>query len=151
MLFLGLDCILHHLLNYLLDKDSSMSSQKKIIYPSLHGSLDKDLWNYWKIVPMYHKGWCLCAATYKCSWQLASASILPAVPCFVCLMSFHDLYLNSIPCSTGKGKDYWQDENIIEEMPCCRQMFNIFHPFDPVAYRFVAFLHFFLISCLEIL
>ncbi|AQK51135.1 Phospholipase SGR2 [Zea mays] len=35
----------------------------------------------------------------------------------------------------GKGQDYWQDKNVIEEMPCCRQMFNIFHPFDPVAYR----------------
>lgn len=67
-----------------------------------------------------------------------------------CLISFHDLYLNSIRCSTGKGQDYWQDKNIIEEMPCCRQMFNIFHPFDPVAYRFVAFVYFFVISCLEI-
>jgi hypothetical protein len=46
-----------------------------------------------------------------------------------------------IPSSKGRGQDYWQDENIIEEMPCCRQMFNIFHPYDPVAYRFVAFLH----------
>ncbi|KAL6316176.1 hypothetical protein AAG906_016006 [Vitis piasezkii] len=27
------------------------------------------------------------------------------------------------------------EENISEEMPSCRQMFNIFHPFDPVAYR----------------
>ncbi|XP_050366281.1 phospholipase SGR2 isoform X2 [Argentina anserina] len=35
----------------------------------------------------------------------------------------------------GKGKDYWEEENICEEMPACRQMFNIFHPFDPVAYR----------------
>lgn len=35
----------------------------------------------------------------------------------------------------GKGKDYWEEENINEEMPACRQMFNIFHPFDPVAYR----------------
>jgi hypothetical protein len=34
----------------------------------------------------------------------------------------------------GKGKEYW-GENINEEMPACRQMFNIFHPFDPVAYR----------------
>jgi hypothetical protein len=37
----------------------------------------------------------------------------------------------------GKGKEYWGAENINEEMPACRQMFNIFHPFDPVAYRFV--------------
>jgi DDHD domain len=36
----------------------------------------------------------------------------------------------------GRGQDYWQDEKIQEEMPCCRQMFNIFHPFDPVAYRY---------------
>ncbi|GFP98743.1 phospholipase sgr2 [Phtheirospermum japonicum] len=35
----------------------------------------------------------------------------------------------------GKGKDYWEEDNINEEMPACRQMFNIFHPFDPVAYR----------------
>lgn len=34
----------------------------------------------------------------------------------------------------GKGEEYW-GENINEEMPACRQMFNIFHPFDPVAYR----------------
>lgn len=38
----------------------------------------------------------------------------------------------------GKGKDYWDEENIIEEMPSCRQMLNIFHPFDPVAYRFIS-------------
>lgn len=37
----------------------------------------------------------------------------------------------------GKGKEYWKEENINEEMPACRQMFNIFHPFDPVAYRSV--------------
>lgn len=36
---------------------------------------------------------------------------------------------------SGRGKEYWEDDNIIEEMPACRQMFNIFHPFDPVAYR----------------
>ena len=36
----------------------------------------------------------------------------------------------------GKGKEYWAEENISEEMPACRQMLNIFHPFDPVAYRF---------------
>uniref|UniRef100_A0ACD5ZW97 Uncharacterized protein n=1 Tax=Avena sativa TaxID=4498 RepID=A0ACD5ZW97_AVESA len=35
----------------------------------------------------------------------------------------------------SRGQDYWQDKNIVEEMPCCRQMFNVFHPFDPVAYR----------------
>ncbi|AAG27887.1 unknown protein [Arabidopsis thaliana] len=34
-----------------------------------------------------------------------------------------------------KGKDYWEEENAIEEMPACRRMFNIFHPYDPVAYR----------------
>lgn len=37
----------------------------------------------------------------------------------------------------GKGKDYWEEENVIEEMPACRRMFNIFHPYDPVAYRLV--------------
>lgn len=36
----------------------------------------------------------------------------------------------------GKGQEYWEEEKINEEMPACRQMFNIFHPFDPVAYRF---------------
>lgn len=46
------------------------------------------------------------------------------------------LYFLFVP---GKGKDYWEEENISEEMPACRQMFNIFHPFDPVAYRSVAF------------
>jgi hypothetical protein len=74
------------------------------------------------------------------NWR--GASLFPVVPCLLCLISFHDLYLNFIPCSTGKGRDYWKDKNIIEEMPCCRQMFNIFHPFDPVAYRFVASLQF---------
>lgn len=37
----------------------------------------------------------------------------------------------------GKAKEYWEAENINEEMPTCQQMFNIFHPFDPVAYRSV--------------
>ncbi|XP_062192123.1 phospholipase SGR2-like [Phragmites australis] len=45
------------------------------------------------------------------------------------------LSLRNVRIGIGRGQDYWQDENIIEEMPCCRQMFNIFHPFDPVAYR----------------
>ncbi|KAK1437527.1 hypothetical protein QVD17_03320 [Tagetes erecta] len=45
------------------------------------------------------------------------------------------LALRNIRIGIGKGKDYWEDENIIEEMPCCRQMFNVFHPYDPVAYR----------------
>ncbi|XP_020584888.1 phospholipase SGR2 isoform X2 [Phalaenopsis equestris] len=45
------------------------------------------------------------------------------------------LSLRNIRIGIGKGQDYWQNENISEEMPCCRQMFNIFHPFDPVAYR----------------
>ncbi|XAR57496.1 hypothetical protein NMG60_11025659 [Bertholletia excelsa] len=35
----------------------------------------------------------------------------------------------------GKGQEYWEEGNISEEMPACRQMLNIFHPFDPVAYR----------------
>lgn len=45
------------------------------------------------------------------------------------------LALRNIRLGIGKGKDYWCEENITEEMPACRQMFNIFHPFDPVAYR----------------
>ncbi|KAM0037137.1 putative DDHD domain, alpha/Beta hydrolase [Helianthus debilis subsp. tardiflorus] len=45
------------------------------------------------------------------------------------------LALRNVRIGIGKGKDYWEDENIIEEMPCCRQMFNVFHPHDPVAYR----------------
>ena len=35
----------------------------------------------------------------------------------------------------GKGQDYWQDDDIDEELPACKRMFNIFHPYDPVAYR----------------
>ncbi|XP_050220488.1 phospholipase SGR2 isoform X2 [Mercurialis annua] len=45
------------------------------------------------------------------------------------------LALRNIRIGVGKGQDYWLEENISEEMPACRQMFNIFHPFDPVAYR----------------
>jgi hypothetical protein len=40
----------------------------------------------------------------------------------------------------GRGQEYWEQENISEDMPACRQMFNIFHPYDPVAYRFVIIL-----------
>ncbi|XP_057503098.1 phospholipase SGR2 isoform X1 [Actinidia eriantha] len=45
------------------------------------------------------------------------------------------LALRNSRIGIGKGQDYWEEENISEEMPACRQMFNIFHPFDPVAYR----------------
>lgn len=45
------------------------------------------------------------------------------------------LALRNVRIGIGRGQDYWQDEIISEEMPSCRQMFNIFHPFDPVAYR----------------
>ncbi|KAK1262953.1 hypothetical protein QJS04_geneDACA018576 [Acorus gramineus] len=45
------------------------------------------------------------------------------------------LSLRNIRIGIGRGQEYWQDEKISEEMPSCRQMFNIFHPFDPVAYR----------------
>ncbi|KAI5668916.1 hypothetical protein M9H77_18769 [Catharanthus roseus] len=45
------------------------------------------------------------------------------------------LSLRNIRIGIGNGRDYWEEENIHEEMPACRQMFNIFHPFDPVAYR----------------
>ncbi|KAL3653210.1 hypothetical protein CASFOL_002891 [Castilleja foliolosa] len=45
------------------------------------------------------------------------------------------LSLRNIRIGIGKGKEYWKEDDINEEMPACRQMFNIFHPFDPVAYR----------------
>ncbi|KAL3574143.1 hypothetical protein D5086_024756 [Populus alba] len=45
------------------------------------------------------------------------------------------LSLRNIRIGIGKGQKYWAEENITEEMPACSQMFNIFHPFDPVAYR----------------
>ncbi|PON57072.1 Alpha/Beta hydrolase [Parasponia andersonii] len=45
------------------------------------------------------------------------------------------LALRNIRIGIGKGQEYWAEENINEEMPACRQMLNIFHPFDPVAYR----------------
>ncbi|XP_049931849.1 phospholipase SGR2 isoform X2 [Nymphaea colorata] len=45
------------------------------------------------------------------------------------------LALRNIRIGIGEGKDYWQGEGTSEEMPACRRMFNIFHPFDPVAYR----------------
>ncbi|KAH0862962.1 hypothetical protein HID58_080173 [Brassica napus] len=45
------------------------------------------------------------------------------------------LALRNIRLGIGKGKDYWEEGNVIEEMPACRRMFNIFHPYDPVAYR----------------
>jgi hypothetical protein len=48
--------------------------------------------------------------------------------------------INSFLLIPGRGQEYWEQENIIEEMPACRQMFNIFHPYDPVAYRFVIIL-----------
>ncbi|URD95975.1 DDHD [Musa troglodytarum] len=45
------------------------------------------------------------------------------------------LALRNVRIGVGRGQAYWEDEKISEEMPSCRQMFNIFHPFDPVAYR----------------
>ncbi|KAM7280507.1 hypothetical protein ACFE04_007641 [Oxalis oulophora] len=45
------------------------------------------------------------------------------------------LALRNVRIGIGGGKDYWGEDNIIEEMPAVRQMLNIFHPFDPVAYR----------------
>ncbi|XP_031281782.1 phospholipase SGR2-like isoform X2 [Pistacia vera] len=45
------------------------------------------------------------------------------------------LALRNVHIGIGKGQDYMDEENIIEEMLVCRQMFNIFHPYDPVAYR----------------
>ncbi|XP_051143262.1 phospholipase SGR2 [Andrographis paniculata] len=59
------------------------------------------------------------------------------VDTFFCVGSPLGLFLSlrNVRLGIGKGKDYWEEENIHEEMPACRQMFNIFHPFDPVAYR----------------
>ncbi|XP_017252541.1 phospholipase SGR2 isoform X2 [Daucus carota subsp. sativus] len=45
------------------------------------------------------------------------------------------LALRNVRLGIGEGHDYWDEDNIREEMPACRQMLNIFHPFDPVAYR----------------
>lgn len=45
------------------------------------------------------------------------------------------LALRNTRIGIGKGQEYWEEENVTEDMPACRQMFNIFHPFDPVAYR----------------
>ncbi|KAL7113751.1 hypothetical protein ACP275_04G078800 [Erythranthe tilingii] len=45
------------------------------------------------------------------------------------------LSLRNVRIGIGKGKEYWKEGNINEEMPACRQMINIFHPCDPVAYR----------------
>ncbi|GMN30671.1 hypothetical protein TIFTF001_002906 [Ficus carica] len=45
------------------------------------------------------------------------------------------LALRNIRIGIGRGQEYWAEGSINEEMPACRQMFNIFHPFDPVAYR----------------
>ncbi|WOL18759.1 phospholipase SGR2-like isoform X2 [Canna indica] len=45
------------------------------------------------------------------------------------------LALRNVRIGVGRGHSYWGDEKISEKMPSCRRMFNIFHPFDPVAYR----------------
>lgn len=45
------------------------------------------------------------------------------------------LALRNVRIGIGEGREYWGEENIHEEMPACEQIFNIFHPFDPVAYR----------------
>uniref|UniRef100_A0A803M2A9 DDHD domain-containing protein n=1 Tax=Chenopodium quinoa TaxID=63459 RepID=A0A803M2A9_CHEQI len=45
------------------------------------------------------------------------------------------LSIRNVRIGIGEGREYWGEENINEEMPACQQMFNIFHPFDPVAYR----------------
>ncbi|KAL2901454.1 Phospholipase SGR2 [Bienertia sinuspersici] len=45
------------------------------------------------------------------------------------------LSIRNVRIGIGEGRDYWEEGNISEEMPACKQMFNIFHPFDPVAYR----------------
>ncbi|XP_074340149.1 phospholipase SGR2 isoform X2 [Apium graveolens] len=51
------------------------------------------------------------------------------------------LALRNVRLGIGKGQEYWDEENIREEMPACRQMLNIFHPFDPVAYRLLMMDH----------
>ncbi|WCJ19112.1 Phospholipase SGR2 [Euphorbia peplus] len=45
------------------------------------------------------------------------------------------LALRNVRIGIGEGKEYWEEEIINEELPACRQMLNIFHPYDPVAYR----------------
>ncbi|CAK9256870.1 unnamed protein product [Sphagnum jensenii] len=45
------------------------------------------------------------------------------------------LALRNVRIGLGTGVEYWQDEGIDEEMPACRLLLNIFHPYDPVAYR----------------
>lgn len=45
------------------------------------------------------------------------------------------LSIRNVRIGIGEGREYWGEENINEEMPACQRMFNIFHPFDPVAYR----------------
>eukprot|EP01018_Ginkgo_biloba_P026014 Gb_31531 [translate_table: standard] len=45
------------------------------------------------------------------------------------------LALCNVCIGTGNGQEYWKDEGITEEMPTYRQMLNIFHPYDPVAYK----------------
>ncbi|GAB2219642.1 hypothetical protein Droror1_Dr00007279 [Drosera rotundifolia] len=45
------------------------------------------------------------------------------------------LALRNVRIGAGSGAEYWAEGNIIEELPACQRMFNIFHPFDPVAYR----------------
>ncbi|XP_075519759.1 phospholipase SGR2-like isoform X1 [Primulina tabacum] len=45
------------------------------------------------------------------------------------------LSLRNVRIGIGEGKEYWGEENINEEMPACQRIFNIFHPYDPVAYR----------------
>lgn len=62
-------------------------------------------------------------------------SCLP-LPIASILSSIISFTLKSFSSCSGKGQGYWDEENIREEMPACRQMLNIFHPFDPVAYRF---------------
>eukprot|EP00850_Spirogloea_muscicola_P001411 SM000005S17208 [mRNA] locus=s5:845442:851065:+ [translate_table: standard] len=45
------------------------------------------------------------------------------------------LALRNIRLGTGEGPEWWQQEGIQEELPACRQLLNIFHPYDPVACR----------------
>jgi len=69
---------------------------------------------------------------FSCMFFTLLLNCLFTFPCKVSLYA-----LKAVQYVLGKGKDYWEEENAIEEMPACRRMFNIFHPYDPVAYRLV--------------
>lgn len=84
---------------------------------------------------MFALGLVLTGSRFSTSFYLASTAhfdILRRKHIINCNFCLKYILLSWL---VGKGKHYWEEENINEEMPACRQMFNIFHPFDPVAYR----------------